>query len=228
MAKPSMKRELMINEIFFSLQGESTLAGLPCLFVRTMGCPLRCTYCDTEYAFHEGQKMSFEDIFAALDQHPSCKLVEITGGEPLAQKSTVLLMDELVNRGMTVMIETSGAFSLAQVPPTVRIIMDVKAPSSNETARMNWDNMAHLKAGRDEVKFVLSNFDDFKFATQVCQSHKLFERGLTVLASPRNATKTSPDFLPYSDLSKWILKSGMPFRFQAQLHKHIWGDKRGV
>jgi 7-carboxy-7-deazaguanine synthase len=216
-----VKRHLKINEIFFSIQGESSHVGKPCAFVRLMGCPLRCGYCDTAYAFTEGKSTSFEEIFAVLATFPT-RLVEVTGGEPLAQSGSVLLMQELVQRGYDVLLETSGALPIAEVPREVHVIMDVKTPGSSEVSKMHWDNMAYLKPGLDEVKFVICSKEDFDFAVAVCKQYALDDR-FTVLLSP------SFGVVPYKTLAEWILASGKNFRMQIQLHKEIWGaEVRGV
>jgi 7-carboxy-7-deazaguanine synthase len=216
-----MSRTLAIHETFFSIQGESTHAGRPCSFVRLMGCPLRCSYCDTEYAFYEGKKHGFDEVFQTLEGY-GCKLVEVTGGEPLAQPNVIPFMSELVERGYEVLLETSGAFPISDVPHAVKIILDVKTPASNEVKRMKWDNLELLKSGLDEVKFVICSRADFDWACQVAQDHDLFSR-VTVLASP------SFNQVSYKDLADWVLASKLPWRFQVQMHKHIWApETRGV
>jgi len=214
-------RQLKINEIFYSIQGESTHAGRPCAFVRLMACPLRCTYCDTEYAFYEGKTKSFDEIFEVLKSYPT-KLVEVTGGEPLAQPNAIPFMEELLARGYEVLIETSGALPIQSIPAAVKVIMDLKTPGSGEVARNHWDNMAYLKPGLDEVKFVICNREDFNFAVEKSAQYKLFDK-VTVLASPSHK-----DLKPM-DLAEWVLESGLPFRMQLQLHKYVWSqDTRGV
>jgi 7-carboxy-7-deazaguanine synthase len=217
----SQIRILALNEIFFSIQGESTQAGRPCTFVRLMGCPLRCKYCDTEYAFFEGKKWGFDEIFSELEKFPT-KLIEVTGGEPLAQPNSIAFMQELVDRNYEVLIETSGAFPISEIPPQVRVILDIKTPGSGELSRMRWENLAALKRGYDEVKFVVTSKEDFDFAVTTAQEHKLFDR-LVVLISP--------SFKDVSNLqlAEWVLSSGKPFRMQLQMHKYIWEpEKRGV
>lgn len=218
-------RELKINETFLSLQGESTHAGRPCSFVRLMGCPLRCTYCDTEYAFHEGKTKTFEEIFEILKSYAT-PLVEVTGGEPLAQKNTIPFMKELVDRGYEVLLETSGAYPIFEVPKEVAIIMDVKTPDSKEVSKMCWDNMGSLKPGLDEVKFVICSRSDFDFMLQICEKYQLLGRH-TVLVSP-SFGKVLP-----KDLANWVLEAGeivrSNIRMQLQMHKIIWGaEVRGV
>lgn len=214
-------RILGLNEIFFSIQGESTQAGRPTVFVRLMGCPLRCKYCDTEYAFYEGKRWGFDEIFTEIQKHPT-KLVEMTGGEPMAQPNVIPFMQELVDRGFEVMIETSGAFPTNEIPPQVRVILDIKTPGSGELARMHWDNLKWIKKGYDEVKFVITSKVDFDFAVATSLEHKLFDR-VPVLISPSFKDVTN------LQLANWVLESGMPFRMQLQMHKYIWApEQRGV
>jgi 7-carboxy-7-deazaguanine synthase len=210
---------LKLNEIFFSIQGESTQAGRPCIFIRLTGCKLRCTYCDTQYAYFEGQDVSLDEIMGRIKEYP-CRLVEVTGGEPMEQKETPALLQRLLQEGYEVMLETDGVEDLSRVPEGVRIIMDVKTPGSRMANPKSEKNLAHLRAG-DEVKFVICDEKDYLFAKDFLQKHRIAERN-TVLFSP---------VLPQKDLS-WlperILKDGLPVRFQIQMHKSIWGDKRGV
>jgi 7-carboxy-7-deazaguanine synthase len=214
-------RHLNINETFLSIQGEGTQAGRPCFFVRTMGCPLRCGYCDTAYAFFEGRVRSFDDLIAEI-RASGCNLVELTGGEPLAQRHSPAFLLELEALGFETMIETSGAISIAGLPKSTRIIMDVKTPGSGEVSRNHWDNMGLLKSGLDEVKFVVCSREDFDFAVQVSLAHKLFDR-VVVLISP------SWEQVQPRELAEWVLESRLPFRYQLQMHKVIWGkDVRGV
>ncbi|MEO5667567.1 MAG: radical SAM protein [Bdellovibrionota bacterium] len=214
-------RSLGLNEIFFSIQGESTQAGRPTTFVRLMGCPLRCKYCDTEYAFFEGKRWSFDDVFREIEKYPT-KLIEVTGGEPLAQPNSIAFMNELVERGYEVMIETSGAFPIEEVHSQVRIILDIKTPGSGELGRMRWENLKALKNGYDEVKFVVTSKADFDFAATTSKEHHLFER-VAVLMSPSFKDVTN------LQLANWVLESGLPFRMQLQMHKYIWEpEKRGV
>ena len=211
---------LKINEIFFSIQGESTYAGLPCVFVRLTYCNLRCTYCDTSYAFTEGRDMTLEEILTQVEGY-GCRLVEITGGEPLLQKNVHLLMTELCDRGYQVLLETGGHMSIRTVDSRVVRIMDIKCPSSGESDKNDWSNIEALTA-RDEVKFVIGNREDYEWAKRILFQHKLNER-CTVLFSPVfNA-------LPNRQLAEWILEDKLPVRFQLQLHKYIWEpDRRGV
>jgi len=212
---------LVINEIFFSIQGESTYAGRPCAFVRLTGCNLRCNYCDTEYAFYEGRKMTVPEIVTQLDGY-GCNLVEITGGEPLLQDGVHQLIASLLADGRTVMIETSGASDVSRLNPRVIKIMDLKCPGSGEVARNLWSNLGHLTS-RDEVKFVLSNREDYEWAREVIREHNLASRVNAVLMS------CAFDRLDRAQLAQWILEDRLPVRFQLQMHKHIWPpDTRGV
>ncbi len=214
-------RTLKINETFLSLQGESTHSGRLCSFVRLMGCPLRCTYCDTEYAFHDGKTKSFDELFETLKNY-GAKLVEVTGGEPLAQKNCIAFMQELVSQNYEVLLETSGAYPIQDVPQSVSIILDVKTPGSGEAAKQLWDNMAWLKPNKDEVKFVVKDKADFKYALKVCENYNLLSKHV-VLMSPVHGV------LSNKDLAEWIVESKKPFRFQVQLHKYIWGENvKGV
>jgi 7-carboxy-7-deazaguanine synthase len=210
---------LKLNEIFFSIQGESTQVGRPCVFIRLTGCKLRCTYCDTEYAYFEGEEVEIEEILRRIKAYPS-RLVEVTGGEPLEQKETPTLLQSLLDEGYEVMLETDGVEDLSRVPAGVRIIMDVKTPGSRMANPKSEKNLVHLKP-TDEVKFVICDEKDYLFAKDFVERTRLTDR-CTVLFSP---------VLPQDQLG-WmperILKDGLPVRFQVQLHKVIWGDKRGV
>lgn len=217
----STPETLAINEIFYSLQGESTNSGLPCVFVRLQGCPLRCVWCDTEYAFFEGTKLSFEDIVSKVRSY-NCNLVEITGGEPLAQENCIALLQRLYQEGFELMLETSGAFSVARVPSSVKIIMDIKAPGSGECMKNMWSNLEHLKPGVDELKVVIKDQEDFEFTQKFCEDNSILER-FEVLLSPVHGE------LEPARLAEWIKDSGLKFRLQLQLHKYLWGPKtRGV
>lgn len=210
---------LKLNEIFFSIQGESTQAGRPCIFVRLTGCKLRCTYCDTQYAYFEGQEVTIDEIMTRIKAFP-CKLVELTGGEPLEQKEAPALLQRLLDEGYEVMIETDGVEDISVVPPGVRIIMDVKTPGSHMANPKSAKNVPHLRAG-DEVKFVLADEKDYLFAKEFLAKNPIPD-SCTVLFSP---------VLPQENLA-WlpeaILRDGLNVRFQIQMHKTIWGDKRGV
>lgn len=212
---------LTINEIFYSIQGESTYAGQPCVFVRLTACDLRCSWCDTPYAFHEGRKMSIDDIVADVDRY-GCRTVEITGGEPLLQQDVYPLMERLVAGGRTVLLETGGHRSLEGVPEGVVTIMDVKCPGSGEAARNDWANLARLRP-TDQVKFVIADRTDYEFARDVLGRESLHERTAAVLFSPVHGV------LDPQALSAWVLEDRLPVRLQLQVHKYIWGaDVRGV
>jgi 7-carboxy-7-deazaguanine synthase len=212
---------LTINEIFHSIQGESTHTGRPCVFVRLTACDLRCTWCDTPYAFHEGRKSSVEDVVAQVSAY-GCNLVEITGGEPLLQRDVYPLMESLLSRGHEVLIETGGHLSVAQVPPAVVRIVDVKCPGSGQAERNHWANLDLLRA-HDEVKFVIRDRADYEYARDVVRRHDLTARVAAVLFSPVHGV------LPAAELAAWILADKLPVRLQLQSHKYIWGaDVRGV
>jgi 7-carboxy-7-deazaguanine synthase len=212
---------LTVNEIFYSIQGESTRAGEPCVFVRLTACDLRCSWCDTAYAFYEGRKMAVDDVVAAVQQY-GCPLVEITGGEPLLQEDVYPLMARLVAHGRTVMLETGGHRPIARVPPEVVRIVDVKCPGSGEAARNDWSNLDRL-AAHDEVKFVIRDRRDYDYACDVVARHDLSRRAAAVLFSPVHGV------LDPKTLSEWMLADGVPARLQLQLHKYIWSpETRGV
>ena len=212
---------LTINEIFHSIQGESTHTGRPCVFVRLTACNLRCSWCDTPYAFTEGHKMSLDEVIRQVDAY-DCRLVEITGGEPLLQQEVYPLMDRLLAAGRTVMIETGGHMSIADVPPPVIKIVDVKCPGSDESHRNHWENLDRL-APHDEVKFVIKDRTDYEFARDVVGRHRLIGRVAAVLFSPVHGT------LEPQALAAWILQDRLEVRLQLQAHKYIWGaDVRGV
>jgi 7-carboxy-7-deazaguanine synthase len=207
---------LKINEIYLSLQGESTYAGLPCVFVRLTGCSLRCTWCDTAYAFYEGEDQGLDGILAKVDSH-GVKLVEITGGEPLEQEGVYPLMEGLLKRGYKVLLETSGAVDLAKVPQAVVKIMDIKCPGSGEYARNLWDNLEKLVPGQDEIKFVIKDRIDYEFSKDILQKRGLAGK-FTLLFSPAH------EHLKPSDLAEWITADKLPARMQLQMHKYIWPD----
>lgn len=212
---------LTINEIFHSIQGESTHSGRPCVFVRLTACDLRCSWCDTPYAFTEGRKMSVDEVAGQVDRF-GCNLVELTGGEPLLQKDVYPLMQRLLDAGRTVMVETGGHLSVASVPRDVIRIVDVKCPGSGESARNHWENLA-LLAPHDEVKFVIRDRADYAFARKVAAEHDLVARTAAVLFSPVHGV------LAPKDLAAWILEDRLGVRLQLQAHKYIWGaDVRGV
>ncbi len=212
---------LQINEIFYSIQGESTLAGRPCVFVRLTGCNLRCRWCDTEYAFYEGSRMTVDEVAAAVAAH-GCDLVEITGGEPLLQDAVYPLIDALLAAGDTVMIETSGACDIGRLDSRVIRIMDLKCPASGESERNLWSNLVHLTA-RDEVKFVIVDRADYEWAREAICAHDLAARTGAVLLSPAFGV------LEPKALAQWMMEDHLPARLQLQIHKHIWDPAaRGV
>lgn len=229
-----MTATLKVNEVFHSIQGESTWAGLPCVFIRLTGCHLRCHYCDTEYAFHEGTKRTLDDLVTeALGFGTS--LVEVTGGEPLLQPNVHPLMARLCDAGKTVLLETSGACDIAPCDPRVIRIMDLKTPGSGESEQNLWSNIDHLTP-RDEVKFVLCDRADYDWARDVIERHKLHERVRCILVSAVAPMRpgleiagTSGSGLPLRDLAEWVLADRLPVRLQTQLHKLIWDPMtRGV
>ena len=212
---------LTINEIFFSIQGESRRAGEPCVFVRLTACDLRCSWCDTPYAFHEGTKRSIDDVIREVERY-QCPLVEITGGEPLIQDDVYPLMEELQARGHTVMIETGGHRSIARVPKGVVKIVDVKCPGSGEAHRNHWENLG-LIGPDDEVKFVVKDRADYEYARDVVARYDLARRAGAVLLSPVHGV------LHPRLLSEWVLADRLRVRVQLQLHKFIWSpETRGV
>jgi 7-carboxy-7-deazaguanine synthase len=212
---------LTVNEIFYSIQGESTRAGCPCVFVRLTACDLRCTWCDTPYAFHEGRKQSIADIVEAVARY-QCPLVEITGGEPLLQEGVYELMDRLLLDGRTVLLETGGHRPIDRVPPAVVKIVDVKCPGSGEAGKNDWTNLSKL-APHDEVKFVVQDRADYEFARDVMATHDLAARAAAILMSPVHGV------LDAKTLSEWVLEDHLPVRLQLQLHKYIWSpNTKGV
>lgn len=213
---------LRITEIFHSIQGESTWAGVPCTFVRVTGCPLRCTWCDTEYAFHGGTRMTFDEILAEVANHPA-RVVEVTGGEPLAHPGVIPLTERLLEAGYTVLVETSGAFDVAPLDERIHTIMDLKCPGSGEVEKNRYENLEHLTA-RDEVKFVVKDRTDYEWARSAIESHGLDRR---VLDGSLRALLMSPVWgeIELEDLAGWILDDGLPVRFQIQVHKLIWGPE---
>ena len=212
---------LTINEIFHSIQGESTHAGRPCVFIRLTACDLRCSWCDTPYAFHEGRKMSLEDVVGRVDGY-GCDLVEITGGEPLLQPEVYPLMERLLHEGRTVMLETGGHLSVERVPDAVIRIIDVKCPGSGEAAKNHWANLDHLRS-TDEVKFVIKDRADYEYARDVVARHTLPGRCAAVLFSPVHGVQDA------KQLAEWVLADRLPVRVQLQTHKYIWdAHTRGV
>jgi 7-carboxy-7-deazaguanine synthase len=212
---------LTVNEIFHSIQGESTHAGRPCVFVRLTACDLRCRWCDTPYSFHEGTKMSVDDVMADVEAR-GCDVVEVTGGEPLLQADVYPLMRRLVDSGKTVLVETGGHRSIANVPAGVIRIMDVKCPGSGESHRNDWSNLQHLTK-TDEVKFVIADRGDYEFARDVVQREGLIDRVNAVLFSPVHGE------LDPKMLSEWVIADRLAVRVQLQVHKYIWSPTtRGV
>jgi len=243
---------LVINEIYLSLQGESTFAGLPCIFVRLTACDLRCSYCDTAYAFTEGKKMALEEILSDVRRlaapfqnsvlrtpHSALPLVELTGGEPLLQKNSLPLMKSLCDGGFTVLLETSGAHDISPVDSRVRRILDLKCPSSGEVKRNRWENLKHLKA-TDEIKFVIGTAEDYAWARQQIAGHKLdavcpllfsWVHPLSPAQQHKSLKKAPPGQTRISlrELAEKIIADALPVRFQVQMHKVIWPpEQRGV
>ncbi|MGN6184238.1 MAG: 7-carboxy-7-deazaguanine synthase QueE [Thermoanaerobaculia bacterium] len=210
---------LRITEIFFSIQGESSHAGRPCTFVRLTGCNLRCVWCDSEYTFSGGERMSLEDIVARVEGY-GCKLVEITGGEPLAQNEVFALIKRLCDDGYEVLIETSGSIDTTPVDPRAKLILDIKCPGSGEVEKNRWENLERLRV-HDEIKFVIADREDYEWAKRVIEEREL--QRFTVLLSPVWGQ------LELKPLAEWMLADRVPARLQTQLHKHIWGaDVKGV
>ena len=244
-----MSDSLVVNEIYLSAQGESTWAGLPCVFVRLTACNLRCSYCDTAYAFTEGKRMSPDEILARVEELAKpyagrsagarLPLVELTGGEPLLQKNSLALMESLCNRGFTVLLETSGALDISAVDARVRRIVDVKCPSSGESARNRWENLALLK-NTDEVKFVIGTSQDYDFAKEIVLTRKIAEICPVLFSwvSPLLPHQQDKSLKPVpsnqtpitrQELVEKILADALPVRFQLQMHKFIWPpDQKGV
>ena len=247
-----MSDTLVVNEIYLSLQGESTFAGLPCIFVRLTACNLRCSYCDSAYAFTEGRKLALEYIRSEIERlakpfansspathHSSLPLIELTGGEPLLQKNALPLMKQLCDDGYTVLLETSGAHDISVVDPRVRRIMDLKCPSSGEVERNRWENIAHLKS-TDEIKFVIGTVEDYAWMKQQIAQHKLgsicpllvsWVHPLAPEQQNKSLKKVPANLTPLSrkDLAEKIIADALPVRFQVQQHKIIWPpEQRGV
>lgn len=209
---------LRINEIFYSIQGESSLIGMPTVFVRLTGCPMRCTYCDTAYAFHEGQQQEIEEIIQEIKKFDT-NYVTVTGGEPLAQKNCIDLMNQLCELGYQVSLETGGALDIKDVHAKVKIILDVKTPKSNEDKNNFWPNLANIRAN-DEIKFVIQDYEDFSWSIDIIEKYQLNQS--QILFSPVH------NVLANKQLAEWILKHQLNVRLQLQLHKILWGEKKGV
>ena len=214
-----MEKTLVINEIFFSLQGESSFSGLPTIFIRLTGCPLRCQYCDTEYAFHEGNKITIRNILLEIAKYRT-RFVTVTGGEPLAQRGCTDLLTQLCDDGYIVSLETSGAMAIAMVDERVCKILDIKTPGSGEVKKNRFDNLRYL-ATSDQVKFVICDETDYEWAKTMINDHQLRERCCNILISP------SHDQLQATTLADWVLRDQLPVRFQIQLHKYLWGNVPG-
>ncbi len=213
---------LRVTELFHSIQGESTHAGRPCTFVRLTGCPMRCTWCDSEYTFTGGEHFTIEAVLERVRAF-GCPLVEVTGGEPLAQREAFDLIARLCDAGYEVLIETGGYVSTEAVDPRAKIILDVKCPASGEAERNQWPNLDRLRADKDEVKFVVADRGDWEFTTEIVAKYQLEERAKAVLISPAWGQ------IDLQELSNWIVQSGLNVRLQLQLHKYIWGpDMHGV
>ena len=214
--------DLRITEIFLSIQGESSHAGRPCSFVRLTGCPMRCVWCDSEYTFTGGERWAVEDVFAKLDEF-GCRLVEVTGGEPLAQKNVFPFITELCERGYEVLIETGGYVSTEQVDPRAKIILDIKCPASGEVERNHWPNLERLRADMDEVKFVVADMNDLEFAAKTISGYNLDKQAKEILISPIHGIEN------LAEIAEMVSGIAGRVRLNLQLHKYIWGaDARGV
>lgn len=217
-AIPAAERQLRVSEIFYSLQGESRSVGLPTVFVRLTGCPLRCSYCDTEYAFQGGERMKLADIVQDVKRYEA-RYVTVTGGEPLAQADCRLLLKMLCDAGLLVSLETSGALDIGRIDKRVSIVMDIKTPGSGEVSRNRYENIELLRR-LDQVKFVMRDRDDYEWSRDLAARYRLADR-CEVLFSPVHGE------LAARDLADWILADHLPVRLQIQLHKLLWGDERG-
>ena len=214
--------DLHITEIFLSIQGESSHAGRPCAFVRLTGCPMRCVWCDSEYTFTGGERMDCDEISERLKQF-GCNLVEITGGEPLAQKNVFPFITQVCDEGYEVLIETGGYFSTEAVDERAKIILDVKCPGSGESERNHWPNLERLRVDKDEVKFVVADLDDWEYAKEIIVKYGLEDRAKEILISPLHGIPN------LNEIAETVSCSGLKVRLNLQLHKYIWGaDARGV
>tara|TARA_B100001250_G_scaffold203752_1_gene174789 strand:+ start:54 stop:695 length:642 start_codon:yes stop_codon:yes gene_type:complete len=211
---------LKINEIYYSIQGESSFSGLPCVFIRLTYCNLRCSYCDTEYAFYEGKNLDIKQIIKKVNSY-KCDLVEITGGEPLLQKNCIKLIDELEKNNKKVLIETGGSLPIKNISKNTHIILDLKCPSSNMESKNLWDNLDYIKK-TDEIKFVIGNKTDYDWVKKIIKKHNLEKKCLLLISPVHNKINKEK-------IINWILKDNLKVRFQIQLHKEIWDkDKKGV
>jgi 7-carboxy-7-deazaguanine synthase len=213
---------LRVTEIFRSIQGESTHAGRPCTFVRLTGCPMRCVWCDSEYTFTGGEQIDIQDVLDQVRAFGS-RLVEVTGGEPLAQKEAFSLIKQLCDENYEVLVETGGYISTESVDPRAKLILDVKCPASGEAARNHWPNLDRLRSDLDEVKFVVANRGDWEFALDIVAQYDLIKRTKAVLISPAWGE------IDLKELADWIAGCGLEIRLQLQMHKYVWGpEARGV
>ena len=213
---------LRVTEIFRSIQGESSHAGRPCTFVRLTGCPMRCVWCDSEYTFTGGEHVPLEDVISKVRDF-GCNLVEVTGGEPLAQKSAFTLISRLCDEGFEVLIETGGYVSTEEVDPRAKVILDIKCPASGEEPRNDWSNLKRLRADKDEVKFVVADLDDWEYAKKIIADYNLETCTRAILISPVWGQ------IDLQKLADRVASSGLQVRMQLQLHKYIWGpDVHGV
>jgi len=213
---------LRVTEIFRSIQGESSHAGRPCAFVRLTGCPMRCVWCDSEYTFTGGEHISIDEVINQVRAF-ACNLVEVTGGEPLAQKEAFDLIKRLCDEEFEVLVETGGFVSTEPLDRRAKVILDVKCPASGEESRNHWSNLDRLRADKDEVKFVIANKGDWDFAQEIIDRYQLESRSRAVLISP------AWDQIDLKEMADWISGSGRNVRMQLQLHKYIWGpEARGV
>ena len=214
--------DLRITEIFLSIQGESSHAGRPCAFVRLTGCPMRCVWCDSEYTFTGGTRISFDEIFTRLKDF-GCNLVEVTGGDPLAQKNVYPFITRLCDENYEVLIETGGFFPTEKIDARAKIILDVKCPASGESERNYWANLERLDAEKDEVKFVIADLNDWRFAREIIEKYDLSNNTKEILISPIFGVENLPE------IAETVSRSGLKVRLNLQLHKYIWGkDVHGV
>lgn len=218
---------LKLTEIFYSLQGEALSFGLPTIFIRLTGCPLRCVYCDTTYSFTGGERFSLDDIIKKVQAYP-CKRICLTGGEPLAQPNAIALMHRLLELGYEISLETAGALSVKDVPQAVSKVMDLKTPSSQEDGKNLWDNIQYLTA-HDQIKIVIANRQDYDWAKEKIEKYKLNQKVGVVWLSPMFNIQDQASNVPSlaTELAEWILADALPVRFQLQLHKIIWADAKG-